>query len=129
MHNTRQVRLLVALSLAIAPPAFASPCAAPDVAPTIHSELPGFEKAIATVIGRELEARVELTWRAQRHGFLRDPLLDDECTLLLAAPAGMHEPRRAWPRTLPVGKLIGFLEQSLAPGMQTIGAGFASRSR
>jgi len=97
------VRLLVALSLLIAHTAVASPdrelrvCADPNNFPFTHSEIPGFENAVAAVIGRALEARVEYTWRAQRRGFLRETLLSGDCDVVLAAPYGMARVRTTQP--------------------------------
>lgn len=99
------VRSLVALSLVIvqAAPGVASPdrelrmCVDPSSAPFTHSKLPGFENAMAAVIGRALEARVEDTWRAQRRGFLRDTMLSGDCDMVLAAPydtARVHTTQR-----------------------------------
>ena len=72
-------------------------CADPNNFPFTHATFPGFENAVAAVIGRQLEARVEYTWRAQRRGFLRDTLLKGECDIVLAAPAGMARVRTTRP--------------------------------
>jgi hypothetical protein len=94
--GTTDVRLLVALSLVVVQTAAASPdreqqpCADPDEVALTRAELPGFDNAVAAVIGRALEARVEATWRAQRRGFLRDPetMPTGDCEIVLAAPYG-----------------------------------------
>jgi len=89
------VRFLVALSLVVVQTAAASPdqqsqpCADANQVAVTRAELPGFEDAMAAVIGRALEARVEATWRAQRRGFLRDTdtmSSSGDCELVLAAP-------------------------------------------
>ena len=92
------MRLLVALSLVVVQTAAAAaspgreqqPCAEPEKVAFTRAELPGFDTAMAAVIGRALEARVEATWRAQRRGFLHDldTMPADDCELVLAAPYG-----------------------------------------
>ena len=47
----------------------------------------GFENRIAELIARELKARVEYTWFAQRRGFVRNTLKAGLCDVVMGVPA------------------------------------------
>jgi mxaJ protein len=47
----------------------------------------GFENKIAELLARELNAKLEYTWRAQRRGFFRETLKSGDCDITLGAPA------------------------------------------
>src|SRR4051812_46206527 len=46
----------------------------PNNLPFSNERLEGFENKIAALIGRELNAKIEYIWRAQRRGFFRETL-------------------------------------------------------
>ena len=48
----------------------------------------GFENKLAGLIGRELDADIEYTWRPQRRGFHRTLFKEGDCDLVLGVPAG-----------------------------------------
>jgi mxaJ protein len=64
-------------------------CADPNSAPISSKTTPGFENEIATVIARELGARVEYTWWAQRRGFYRNTLKAELCDVVIGVPVGL----------------------------------------
>jgi quinoprotein dehydrogenase-associated probable ABC transporter substrate-binding protein len=60
----------------------------PNNLPFTNDRLEGFENKLAELVARELNARVEYTWRAQRRGFFRETLKGEQpADLILAVPA------------------------------------------
>lgn len=60
----------------------------PNNLPFTNDRLEGFENKIADVLAEELGAEVEYTWRAQRRGFFRHALKENECDVVLGVPVG-----------------------------------------
>src|SRR5687768_12306410 len=73
---------LVAAGLSALPPA-RSPalrvCADPNNLPFSNQHREGFENRVAELLARELGARLEYTWWAQRRGFLHNTLQAGLC--------------------------------------------------
>ena len=73
-------------------PADASPgrvlrvCADPNNLPFSNERGEGFENRLAALVARELGARVEYTWWAQRRGFVRNTLRAGTCDVLMGVP-------------------------------------------
>jgi len=65
-------------------------CADPNNLPFSNDRLEGFENRIAEVIARDLGARVEYTWWAQRRGFIRNTLRARRCDLVLGVPSSFE---------------------------------------
>lgn len=63
-------------------------CADPNNYP-LSSERGGIENELATLIARELRARVEFTWWAQRRGFFRNTLSANACDVVMGVPRGL----------------------------------------
>ena len=61
-------------------------CADPNNLPFTNSEGEGFENRIAALLARDLGARVEYTWFAQRRGFLRNTLIAQKCDVVMGLP-------------------------------------------
>lgn len=61
-------------------------CADPNNLPFTNSKGEGFENKIAALLGRDLGARVEYTWFAQRRGFLRNTLSARKCDVVMGLP-------------------------------------------
>jgi len=59
----------------------------PNNLPFSNDRLEGFENKIAALLARELEAKLQYVWRAQRRGFFRETLKDGECDIVMGAPA------------------------------------------
>jgi mxaJ protein len=59
----------------------------PNNLPFSNDRLEGFENRIAELVARELHARLEYTWRAQRRGFFRETLKEGNCDLVLGIPS------------------------------------------
>ena len=101
---TRHASLLVAviLTLAACKPTPPEPetakaqqrvlrvCADPNNLPFTNARLEGFENRIAEVIARDLGARVEYTWWAQRRGFVRNTLRAGTCDVILGIPSSFE---------------------------------------
>jgi len=62
----------------------------PNNLPFSNDKLEGFENRIAELIAREMGARVEYAWRAQRRGFFRHAFQDDGGDVVLGVPAGFE---------------------------------------
>jgi mxaJ protein len=58
---------------------------------------PGFENEIAELLGRELGARVQYTWRPQRRGFVRNTLKAKTCDVAIGVPVGLAGVRTTAP--------------------------------
>jgi mxaJ protein len=65
-------------------------CADPNNMPFSNEHRAGFENAIVELIARELGARVEYTWWAQRRGFVRNTLRAGSCDVIPGVPASME---------------------------------------
>jgi mxaJ protein len=62
-------------------------CADPNNLPFTNQRREGFENRIAELLARDLHARIEYTWWAQRRGFLRNTLNAGRCDIVLGLPA------------------------------------------
>lgn len=65
-------------------------CADPNNLPFSNRREEGFENKIGELIARELNARVEYTWWAQRRGFIRNTLQSYRCDVVLGVPSGFE---------------------------------------
>jgi mxaJ protein len=65
-------------------------CADPNNLPFSNRRGEGFENKIAQLVAKDLNARVEYTWWAQRRGFFRNTLKAGECDLVIGVPAGFE---------------------------------------
>jgi mxaJ protein len=61
-------------------------CADPNNLPFTNDRGEGFENRVAEVLAREVGARVEYTWWAQRRGFVRHTLGAGACDVVLGVP-------------------------------------------
>src|SRR3954447_18917186 len=64
-------------------------CADPNNLPFSNSRGEGFEDRIAGLLARDLHARLEYTWWAQRRGFIRNTLKARECDVVMGLPSGV----------------------------------------
>lgn len=65
-------------------------CADPNNLPFSASDGSGFENELAQRVGRELHARVEYTWWAQRRGALRNTLKANACDVVMGVPTSLQ---------------------------------------
>jgi mxaJ protein len=65
-------------------------CADPNNLPFTNSAGEGFENRIATLIARDMHARVKYTWWAQRRGFIRNTLKAHQCDVVLGLPSAFE---------------------------------------
>jgi mxaJ protein len=72
------------------PPGVLRVCADPNNLPFSNRRLEGFENRIAGLIARELNAKVEYTWRAQRRGFIRETLRAGACDIIIGMPSSLE---------------------------------------
>ncbi|HET7457612.1 MAG TPA: substrate-binding domain-containing protein [Gemmatimonadaceae bacterium] len=63
-------------------------CADPNNLPFSDSLGGGFENRIAELVAREMGARVEYTWWAQRRGFWRNTVKAGRCDVVVGLPTG-----------------------------------------
>ena len=61
-------------------------CADPNNLPFTNARGEGFENRIAQLLARDLGARVDYTWFAQRRGFLRNTLSAQKCDVVMGLP-------------------------------------------
>ena len=62
----------------------------PNNLPFSNDRLEGFENRLADLIAREMGAKVQYTWRAQRRGFFRHAFQDDGGDVVMGVPAGFE---------------------------------------
>jgi len=72
-------------------------CADPNNLPFSNERGEGFENRLAALIARDLHARVEYTWWAQRRGFVRNTLKTGTCDVIMGVPAAMDMVERTAP--------------------------------
>jgi mxaJ protein len=61
-------------------------CADPNNLPFSNERREGFENELAALVARELGARIEYTWWAQRRGFVRNTLNAGKCDVIMGVP-------------------------------------------
>jgi mxaJ protein len=61
-------------------------CADPNNLPFSNERGEGFENRLAELIARDMSARLEYTWFAQRRGFIRNTLNAGRCDLVVGIP-------------------------------------------
>ena len=72
-------------------------CADPDNLPFTSERGEGLENRLAELLARDLGARLEYTWWAQRRGFLRNTLRAGACDVVLGVPADLEGVRTTRP--------------------------------
>jgi mxaJ protein len=81
--------LLLALSALGADTRVLRVCADPNNLPFSNQAREGFENHLAEMIARDLGARLEYTWWAQRKSFVKNSLDAGRCDVLLGVPANL----------------------------------------
>ena len=64
-------------------------CADPNNLPFSNEKGEGFENRIAELVAREMHARLEYTWWAQRRGYIRNTLRAGLCDVFIGMPTGL----------------------------------------
>ncbi len=62
-------------------------CADPNNLPFSNERREGFENRLAELVARDLGARLEFVWWAQRRGFIRNTLAAGECDVVFGVPS------------------------------------------
>lgn len=65
-------------------------CADPNNLPYSNERREGFENRLAELVAKDLGARVEYTWWAQRRGYVRNTLRAGKCDVLMGVPTGFE---------------------------------------
>lgn len=65
-------------------------CADPNNLPYSNERREGFENRLAELVAKDLGARVEYTWWAQRRGYVRHTLRAGKCDVLMGVPTGFE---------------------------------------
>src|SRR5215207_6900630 len=65
-------------------------CADPNNLPFSNARGEGFENKLAELVARDLGAKVEYTWWAQRRGFFRNTLAAGRCDVVMGLPANFE---------------------------------------
>jgi mxaJ protein len=66
-------------------------CADPNNLPFSNQKQEGFENRIAELFARDLGAKLEYTWWAQRRGFIRNTLKAGLCDVVIGLPEGFEQ--------------------------------------
>jgi mxaJ protein len=62
----------------------------PNNLPFTNRRGEGFENRVAELLAREMHAKLEYVWHAQRRGFFRETMTQGDCHLALGAPKGFE---------------------------------------
>ena len=81
----------LAASVVLAEPPVLRVCADPNNLPFSNQKEEGFENRIAELFARELGAKLEYTWWAQRRGFIRNTLKAGLCDVVVGLPEGFEQ--------------------------------------
>lgn len=65
-------------------------CADPNNLPFSNRKLEGFENRLVEMLARDLDARVEYVWWAQRRGFVRNTLRSGSCDVIAGVPSSFE---------------------------------------
>jgi mxaJ protein len=65
-------------------------CADPNNLPFSNQRGEGFENRIAELVARDLGARLQYTWWAQRRGFIRNTLRAGRCDVVIGIPSSVE---------------------------------------
>jgi mxaJ protein len=72
-------------------------CADPNNLPFSNDRQQGFENKIAELVARDLNAKLTYVWWAQRRGFVRNTLNQNECDVLIGVPSSFERTRTTTP--------------------------------
>jgi mxaJ protein len=72
-------------------------CADPNNLPFSNQRQEGFENKIAQLVARDLDAKLSYVWWAQRRGFVRNTLNQNECDVLVGIPSSFELARTTIP--------------------------------
>jgi mxaJ protein len=72
-------------------------CADPNNLPFSNQRQEGFENRIAELVARDLNAKLTYVWWAQRRGFVRNTLNENQCDLLIGVPSSFERARTTTP--------------------------------
>src|SRR2546423_6150940 len=72
-------------------------CSDPNNLPFSNERREGFENKIADLVARDLNAKLSYVWWAQRRGFVRNTLNQNQCDLLIGVPSSFERARTTVP--------------------------------
>jgi mxaJ protein len=65
-------------------------CSDPNNLPFSNQQQQGFENRIAELVAKDLHAKLSYVWWAQRRGFVRNTLNQNECDVLIGVPSSFE---------------------------------------
>ena len=72
-------------------------CADPNNLPFSNQQQQGFENRIAELVARDLNAKLSYVWWAQRRGFVRNTINQNQCDVLIGVPSSFERTRPTIP--------------------------------
>jgi mxaJ protein len=72
-------------------------CADPNNLPFSNEKQQGFENRIAELVAQDLGAKLSYVWWAQRRGFVRNTINQNQCDVLIGVPASFERTRPTIP--------------------------------
>ena len=72
-------------------------CADPNNLPFSNEKQQGFENRIAELVARDMGARLTYVWWAQRRGFVRNTINQNQCDVLIGVPSSFERTRPTIP--------------------------------
>ena len=72
-------------------------CADPNNLPFSNEKQQGFENRIAELVAHDMGAKLTYVWWAQRRGFVRNTISQNQCDLLIGVPASFERTRPTIP--------------------------------
>jgi mxaJ protein len=72
-------------------------CADPNNLPFSNDKQQGFENRIAELVARDLGAQLRYVWWAQRRGFVRNTINQNQCDVLIGVPVSFERTRPTIP--------------------------------
>ena len=72
-------------------------CADPNNLPFSNEQQQGFENRIAELVARDLNAKLSYVWWAQRRGFVRNTINQNQCDVLIGVPSSFERTRPTIP--------------------------------
>jgi mxaJ protein len=82
--------LVVICGAAPSKPSILRVCSDPNNLPFSNERQEGFENELASMLAREMGARLEYTWWAQRRGFFRNTLNAGRCDVVMGVPTSFE---------------------------------------
>jgi mxaJ protein len=93
MRETPAMTLFLAFAAAFqlnTPQKLLRVCSDPNNLPFSNQKQEGFENRIAELVAREMNAKLEYTWWAQRRGYIRNSIRAGKCDVMMGIPSSLE---------------------------------------